>query len=518
MKKQIKIKKFKKSGLISACPMKFASGASKYFIGVIFLLIGVICVPVICVPQNVGINQPNPDPSALLELTSDSMGILIPRITSAQMNAIASPATGLLIYNTECKLFFYYNGSNWIAFGNNTSIGTITGNTTPCLYDTSVVYSISSVTGATTYTWTVPTGASVASGQGDTSITVNFGNICGNVCVTTDNCGESVSSCLIVTLTPIPNVPAAIAATNSTQTSFDANWNGVQNATNYYLDVSTVSDFSSYVTGYNNLDVNNVITYSVTVDCDVYYYRVRAGNNCDTSYNSNTIGDAMPLPPTPTDCGTVTDVDGNIYNTVVIGTQCWMKENLKTTQYKNSTAIPNITADATWTSDVTGAYCCYNNDCPTYNATYGKLYNWYAVNNANGICPTGWHVPTHDEWTDLEIAICISGTCATDFPYDASTTGWRGTDEGGRLKEPGTTHWNAPNYEACNCSNFTALPGGYRNAGGSFGSGGTNGYWWTATEYDAPNSWYRILNYSYAQVNRRYINKKYGFSVRCVKD
>jgi len=128
----------------------------------------------------------------------------------------------------------------------------------------------------------------------------------------------------------------------------------------------------------------------------LYFVRAYATNSVGTAYGNqvsfSTIGN----------CGTVSDNEGNLYYTVKVGSQCWMTENLKTTKYRNGINIPNITGDYQWANDLTGAYCCYNNDCGTYNVIYGKLYNWYAINNSNGLCPTGWHVPSDDEWCILE--------------------------------------------------------------------------------------------------------------------
>jgi len=475
---------------------------------------------------SVGIGTSGPTGSAILDVSSTTQGALVPRMNTTQMNNIASPANGLLIYNTDCNTIYIRNSnsSSWVAMSNGAggAAGAITGSSTLCLYAAGVSYSISPVPGATSYTWTVPPGATITGPTGGTGITVNFGNSCGNVCVTADNCGASSPSCLAVILTPNPNVPGTIAATNPVIGGFTANWNGVLDATSYYLDVSTVSNFASYVI--SNLNVGNVVYYNVTgLSCDYYYYRVRAGNTCYTSTSSNAM-DAITSPPTPTNCGTVTDADGNTYNTVYIGAQCWMAKNLNVGTY--------ITGATTQTNNSSIEKYCYGDN--TANCTtYGGLYQWaeamaYKDGCTNttsqqptlpvqGICPTGWHIPSHDEWTTLERAICTSGTCATDFPYDITTMGWRGTNEGGRLKESGTTHWISPTGTT-NCSNLSALPGSYRTIGGSFGSVGVDGGWWSATEYDASDAWRRYLVYSYATVYRSYDDKANGFSVRCVKD
>jgi uncharacterized protein (TIGR02145 family) len=210
---------------------------------------------------------------------------------------------------------------------------------------------------------------------------------------------------------------------------------------------------------------------------------------------------------------TVTDIDGNVYNTDLIGTQVWMVENLKTTKYNDGTAIPNITVEApvgeAWSGLTTGAYCDYDNN-PANSTTYGRLYNWFAVDNnaatkvaSNGgknVCPTGWHVPTDIDWITL-------------------TTNLGGVSvAGGKLKETGTTHWLSPNTGATNEVGFIALPGGYRNYGGNFNYIGTYGFWWSATEYNATSAWSRYMIYYYSYVSSYNYYKKNGFSVRCVRD
>lgn len=176
-----------------------------------------------CSAQNIGINSTGnlPDASALLDVDAapgNDKGLLIPRMTTAQMNAIAMPATGLMIYNTDCNVYDYYNGTAWVPFPSNASApatpGVITGSTTPGCMATGVTYSITAVTNATSYYWTVPTGATVATGQGTTSITINFGSISGNVCVTASNaCGTSSPSCTTITI-PGPAQPSVITGTS----------------------------------------------------------------------------------------------------------------------------------------------------------------------------------------------------------------------------------------------------------------------------------------------------------------
>lgn len=220
-------------------------------------------------------------------------------------------------------------------------------------------------------------------------------------------------------------------------------------------------------------------------------------------------------PTSSNDPTALKDIDGNIYKTVVIGNQEWMAENLKVTRYRNGDAIPNITTGDVWKNMKEGAYCSYNNDDSNIEI-YGLLYNWYAVDDNRNIAPEGWHIPTDAEWKELEMHLGMSDSEAYD-------TGWRGTDEGGKLKETGTNHWKSPNTGATNTSGFSALPGGYRYYGGAFGyvgfdSIGYTGYWWSSTEASSDCAWVRRLDYSSSGVVRYCRSERNGFSVRCIRD
>ena len=247
-------------------------------------------------------------------------------------------------------------------------------------------------------------------------------------------------------------------------------------------------------------------TYTVKLTATNTY-----GSHMATKNNYITVVPILPGIPCP-GMPTMTDYNGNIYNTVQIGTQCWMKENLKARNYLNGTAIPNITDNSTWASLSTGARCWYNNDSATYAATYGALYNWYAVDNTNGLCPTGWHVPTDLEWQTLEMYLGMSQSAANSI-------GFRGTDEGGKMKEAGLAHWNSPNTGATNSSGFTALPGGDRSSGsGSFNYIGKYGNCWSSAAATTASAWTRGLYYNFSNVDRYDYGKRNGFSVRCVRD
>ena len=208
--------------------------------------------------------------------------------------------------------------------------------------------------------------------------------------------------------------------------------------------------------------------------------------------------------------GTVTDIDGNIYQTVKIGDQWWMAENLKVTHYRNGDPIPNATDDASWVNLTTGAYCEYDNDIANV-ATYGRLYNWFVVDDSRNVAPEGWHIPSDAEWKQLEMYLGMSQA-------EADNVDWRGTNEGGKLKEVGTSHWQSPNEGATNESGFSALPGGYRSIGGYFHYIEQGGYFWSSTTYDADLAWYRALFSIYSTTYRISPNHEYGFSVRLIRD
>ena len=195
---------------------------------------------------------------------------------------------------------------------------------------------------------------------------------------------------------------------------------------------------------------------------------------------------------------TVTDIDGNVYNTVTIGTQVWMKENLKVSKYRNGNVIPTNMDTAAWSTTSSGAYAIYNNDAAN-NMIYGKLYNWYAVADSRNLCPVGWHVPSDGEWTILE-----------NFLGGASIAG-------GKMKAVSNL-WLSPNTGATNESGFSGLPGGYRTSYGAYDLIGNLGLWWSSTEGSPTDAWYRDLVYVSGNSGRFGSDKQSGFSVRCLRD
>jgi len=188
--------------------------------------------------------------------------------------------------------------------------------------------------------------------------------------------------------------------------------------------------------------------------------------------------------------------------TVTIGDQEWMAENLNVVKFRNGDPIPHAQTDEEWQQageNGQPAWCYYDND-PANGKIYGKLYNWYAVNDWRGLAPEDWRIPSDEDW--LKLIKLLGGEDVA----------------GGKLKATDTTYWQSPNNGATNETGFTALPGGYRGTNGTFFSIGGYGYWWSATEYDTSNAWGRLMYYYFSNVFRRNFNKELGFSVRCLRD
>jgi uncharacterized protein (TIGR02145 family) len=218
-----------------------------------------------------------------------------------------------------------------------------------------------------------------------------------------------------------------------------------------------------------------------------YYARAYATNNSGTAFGNQVNFTTLGTPP-------VTDIDGNVYQTVQIGTQVWMASNLRTTRYQDGSTIPVVSADSTWEVLTSGAWVNYENN--TGNAIiYGNLYNWYVVNDSRNVCPVGWHVPYDGEWTVL--------------------SNYLGSDAGSKMKQ--ISGWE-DNGNGSNSSGFSALPGGFRLRQGSFGAVGTYGYFWSSTEIDSNMALIRFL-FSGNTILTRAINlKTNGLSVRCIRN
>ena len=230
-------------------------------------------------------------------------------------------------------------------------------------------------------------------------------------------------------------------------------------------------------------------------------------------------GDNIRFKATSSSCSGTVRFDGYDYRIVEIGSQCWFAENLRSVHYANGDAIPGNLNDAEWTSTSSGAQTVYGEGSSTvYNGsddevanleTYGRLYNWYAVDDSRGLCPSGWHVPTDGECMSLEMELGMSSSAAANI-------GYRGTDQGAQLKASAA---DSPSWNGTNTSGFSALPGGLRNGyNGDFSNEGYGGYWWSASPYGPSYAWNRKLYSGSDDVDRYYNLHRYGFSVRCLRD
>ncbi len=286
---------------------------------------------------------------------------------------------------------------------------------------------------------------------------------------------------------------------------------------------------------YSNAATNTLTLTNVPLSFDTYDYRCIVSGTCSPSATSNSANLTVTFL-----CGTstVTDIDGNIYNTVLIGSQCWLKENMRTKKYPGGGTItkgPSAHGAAGWDTD-NAYYSCPPNssnngeDCAAA-ASLGMLYQWSAAMNGSttpgeqGICPDGWHIPTHSEWTTLERQICNDnggGSCNTDFPDDVTTIEWLGSNgEGSALAgNVSAQSWNTGTLTSDSHFGNSGLvvgPSGHRNTDGKYYSRGDTPLLWSSTEYGT-SAWRRHLSFSSAQVHRGIDIKTNGRSVRCVQD
>jgi uncharacterized protein (TIGR02145 family) len=348
------------------------------------------------------------------------------------------------------------NGSGTGSFASNLS--GLTGGTTYYVRG----YAINSVGTAygneVSFTTTTPIHLATLSTTTVSSITETTSVSGGNI---TNDGGDTVTSRGVCWSTSSNPTPADNSSVNGSGTgSFTSNLSGLTGGTTYYVRGYAINSLG---TAYGN-----EVSFTTRSSSGVMY------------------GDG------------VTDANGNTYQSVIIGTQEWMTENLRTTKYSDGTAIPNVTSASQWVNLSTGAWCNYNNSS-SKDATYGKLYNWYAVNTSK-LCPTGWHLPTDAEWTVLTDYLAADGHNGTQGTALKATSGWysdNGTDDYG----------------------FLGLPGGLRNSNnGNFYNIGNDGYWWSSSQIYTYYAWSRNLDASNDNVYRSSYTKDYGFSVRCLRD
>jgi uncharacterized protein (TIGR02145 family) len=462
-----------------------------------------------------------PHASAMLDVSSTTKGFLPPRMTNAQKTAIASPVAGLLIWCSNCGTageLQIYNGTTWTNFVGGTAsagkpdaptIGTAT---------------VSGVSGTATVTFTQPAsngGAAIISYTATSSPgsltatlsqagsgTITFNGLTNGTAYTftvtaTNSVGVSLASTASNSVTPYtvpgaPTIGTATATDGQATVTFTAPASNGGSAITSYTATSIPGGF----TGTISQAGSGTITVTGLTNGIAYTFTVKATNAAGASAASTRSNSVTPKAPQ------IIDGSGNIYQSVTIGTQTWLTTNLTTTKYNDGTAIPNVAGSATWKALLSGVYCDYSN-AVLNSATYGKLYNYYAVdkntatkvasNGGRNICPIGWHVPSDAEWTTL--VNYLGGE----------------SEAHGKLKETGTVHWKTPNTGATNSSGFTALPGGAREGGVYFGIG-LGGYWWSYTEANTFFVWSRCLTSNNLWVSNNSLDKNFGMSVRCLKD
>lgn len=265
---------------------------------------------------------------------------------------------------------------------------------------------------------------------------------------------------------------------------------------NFWIELGDELRYTGYAMTVDGI-YGNAVIFDVPESSVDYEFAILKGFRC---------------PDTPT----VEDIDGNVYNTVQIGDQCWTVENLKTRAYTDGTPIPNLTDPDAWWLTEEGAYVWYDNDI-SWMETYGALYNWYTGIDPRGLCPTGWHVPNDDEWTEL--TGFIGGT---DVPHGTELKSCRqvnspwgdacNTSDHPRWDDSGNSIYGTDDY------GFSLLPGGYRVGLGDFELLGGYGAWWTTTAYDAYFSWGRAMFWDTGHMGVFYDYKEVGRSIRCIKD
>lgn len=314
-----------------------------------------------------------------------------------------------------------------------------------------------------------------------------------------------VSSCKKDPINLIPTI-TTLATTNITSSSSSSGgevisdggasitsrgvcWNTTQNPTIANFKTTDGIGIESFFSSLIDLTSNTT-----------YFLRSYATNSIGTGYGNEFSFKTSKV---------VTDIDGNVYNTVTIGKQVWMVENLKVTRYRNGNSIPNVMNTSTWRNLTTGAYCDYYND-PAIGNKYGKLYNWYSVKDSRNIAPTGWHVPSDAEWTTLELYVSanlgISGSEAKALSSKLDWTSSTGINVVGN------------DLSRNNNSGFMALPSGFLDIDGSFYLIGNGGYWWCSNERSTKDTWVRYINYNLSNVKRTYFENYAGISVRCIMD
>ncbi|HBX51327.1 MAG TPA: hypothetical protein DEH02_09710 [Bacteroidales bacterium] len=488
-----------------------------------------------CLAQGIGINTSgNPaDSSAILDVNFNNKGMLIPRLTTTERNAISNPANSLLIFNTTIQCFqaYYAAGAIWVSISciDNQlpgslpdSAGYISGSNFICCPLNGISYFVPPIQNATGYVW-LYSGTGVTISSFTNPVLLNFSASATSGVLTvmgTNTAGFGpVSASYAITVNHLPAAPeSGIHIPSDGQIIW--NWSAVSGAVGYKYNT--------------NNNYNTAIDNGASISC------TQTGLLCNNSYSlyvwaynlcGHSAATILSQSTTASCCSPLVDSrDGQNYNIVKIGSQCWMAQNLN-----YGTFVPISVGG----QDPPGIqkYCQSQFDVDNSACLFGGLYEWAEMLNGSsgcngtgvppddncsipvqGICPVGWHIPSHYEWTTLEKN---AGSDPAAFPYDTTTNNlYLGVDEGGNLKEAGLTHWVDPNLGATNSSGFSAIPGSMGSWNGQFilGGYGRSGYWWSSTDSGTYSAWLRSMNYDKAKVIRSKMSKTYALSVRCVKN
>jgi uncharacterized protein (TIGR02145 family) len=460
-----------------------------------------------------------PDSSAGLDVNFTDKGLLLPRMLHAQMIAIANPADGLIIYCTDCGIsgngaLAIFISNAWymltpaciVPFIPSAGIHVATSN--------QIVWNWNPVSDATGYRWGNTASYDSATDMGNVTSMTETGLNCDSAYSryiwAYNNCGNSPS--VNLTQSTSTNPPAGISITAS------ANPVNAGTIVTFTATVTNAGSNPVFQWKVNNAGVapnSSSFSYApVNNDSVVCVLTTDQACNAGNPIMSNII--VMVVYNMGNPCAGFPTVlyEGQTYNTVQIGNQCWLKENLNV-----GTRIDGSLQQAN--NDIIEKFCFNNLE---ENCTvYGGLYQWEEVMNYSspsstnpsgrqGICPIGWHIPSDAEWCQMETYL--------DSTFDCSIIEWGGTDAGGKLKETGTIHWTSPNSGATNISGFTALAGGSRDAGYPFlfSNIKLSSHFWTASEFSGILRWYRYLGHDTAQVLRHYTDWNRAHSARCIKD
>ncbi|MCF8293330.1 MAG: fibrobacter succinogenes major paralogous domain-containing protein [Chitinophagaceae bacterium] len=470
----------------------------------------------------IGVSVANIEPSAQLEVKSTNKGLLTPRMNEAQKNAINNPAAGLLVYQTDgTSGFYYYDGSAWKQGATDTASLSSRINTKLSLSDTSNML-LAYRTGLNDRVKYTDTSDMLLAYRTGLNNKVNI---------------VDTSNMLLAYRTGL-NDRVKYTDTSDMLLAYRTGLNNKLNIVDTLAMLSPYlrqADTASLSERINTKLNSSVIDLGIRTGDIIYWddnlrkFRIlapgTAGQVLKMSSGTNPVPvwgtDATTSTTAFSPCGTtITDIDGNSYNTVLIGSQCWTKENLRVRKYNNGTAIGfnaeggSAGFSSTWENSTIGLHAIYASDStttPSNRTKYGYLYNWYAAKgifttgniastDTLNICPEGWHVPTYAEWTTL----------FTELGGESVA--------GGMMKSKGTAYWNSPNTGATNESGFLALPGGYRMQNGSFNDIRNSVIFWSDTENDNSSAWCNSLSNSNAFVSRNSSDKRIGACIRCIRN